>query len=599
MRLKAFFKKVSGCIPFSDCRNVVFGFFSQTPFFVLKTGKNPQWNKSQCCVNIEENCYCSLVTQNRRKDGWLMGIYLNPGNNKFKRAVNSDIYVDKTGLIKYTNSIVDTLQSCVCVSRPRRFGKSMAADMLTAYYSKGCDSRELFSGLEIAKDESFEEHLNKYDTIFLNMQEFLSATQSMEEMLRLLQKRLITDLKNRYSSYEIEDNLVFAMQDVYANTHHPFIILIDEWDCLFREYQQDKDAQKKYLDFLRFWLKDKDYIALAYMTGILPIKKYGSHSALNMFMEYSMTDPGELAEFFGFTEEEVKGLCEEYAMNFEEVKAWYDGYDLISHSRFGDKRYSIYSPKSVVEAMLRHKFGTYWNRTETYEALKIYIQMNMDGLKDSVIQMLAGEGVRINTGTFSNDMTTFATKDDVLTLLVHLGYLTYNSETEKVTIPNKEVSQEYLNAISTMDWHEVMRSVENSRKLVEALWNQDAKAVAAGIENVHDEISILQYHDENSLSCTIHLAFYFAREYYTIIRELPTGKGFADICMIPRKIHADKPAVIIELKWDKDAEGAIAQIKEKKYVKSLEDYKGNLLLAGINYDKKTKTHTCVIEKVEL
>ena len=223
----------------------------------------------------------------------------------------------------------------------------------------------------------------------------------------------------------------------------------------------------------------------------------------------------------------------------------------------------------------------------------------MDGLKDSVIQMLAGEGVRNNTGTFSNDMTTFATKDDVLTLLVHLGYLTYNSETEKVTIPNKEVSQEYLNAISTMDWHEVMRSVENSRKLVEALWNQDAKAVAAGIENVHDEISILQYHDENSLSCTIHLAFYFAREYYTIIRELPTGKGFADICMIPRKIHADKPAVIIELKWDKDAEGAIAQIKEKKYVKSLEDYKGNLLLAGINYDKKTKTHACVIEKVEL
>ena len=225
--------------------------------------------------------------------------------------------------------------------------------------------------------------------------------------------------------------------------------------------------------------------------------------------------------------------------------------------------------------------------------------MDMDGLKDSVVRMLAGEAVPIHIGTFSNDMTTFATKDDVLTLLVHLGYLTYNSETEKVTIPNKEVSQEYLNAISTMDWHEVMRSVENSRKLVEALWNQDAKAVAAGIENVHDEISILQYHDENSLSCTIHLAFYFAREYYTIIRELPTGKGFADICMIPRKIHADKPAVIIELKWDKDAEGAIAQIKEKKYVKSLEDYKGNLLLAGINYDKKTKTHTCVIEKVEL
>ena len=477
----------------------------------------------------------------------------------------------------------------------------MAANMLAAYYGKNNDSRGLFSGLKIAEDETFEKHLNKYNIIHINMIDFLSRADSMDDLIDYLQKRLLWDIRKEYSDVDCFDwnDLVDVLETIYNEKRQPFVIIIDEWDSIFRKYPDSIDEQKKYLDFLRFWLTDKDYIALAYMTGILPIKKYGSHSALNMFMEYSMTDPGELAEFFGFTEEEVKGLCEEYAMNFEEVKAWYDGYDLISHSRFGDKRYSIYSPKSVVEAMLRHKFGTYWNRTETYEALKIYIQMNMDGLKDSVIQMLAGEGVRINTGTFSNDMTTFVTKDDVLTLLVHLGYLTYNSETEKVTIPNKEVSQEYLNAISTMDWHEVMRPVENSRKLVEALWNQDAKAVAAGIENVHDEISILQYHDENSLSCTIHLAFYFAREYYTIIRELPTGKGFADICMIPRKIHADKPAVIIELKWDKDAEGAIAQIKEKKYVKSLEDYKGNLLLAGINYDKKTKTHTCVIEKVEL
>lgn len=303
--------------------------------------------------------------------------------------------------------------------------------------------------------------INKYDVIKINMQEFLSATQSVDEMLRLLQKRILTDLRNKYPEYVTEENLVFAMQDVFGKTKSPFIILIDEWDCLFREYEQNREAQKKYLDFLRFWLKDKEYIALAYMTGILPIKKYGSHSALNMFMEYSMTDPGNLAEFFGFTEEEVKGLCDEYDMSFEEIKAWYDGYGLVSHSRFGDKVYSIYNPKSVVEAMLRHKFGTYWNQTETYEALKVYIQMNMDGLKDAVVEMLAGEPVEINTGTFSNDMTTFATKDDVLTLLVHLGYLTYNSQTRSVMIPNKEVSQEYINAISTMDWHEVLRSVES------------------------------------------------------------------------------------------------------------------------------------------
>ena len=530
-----------------------------------------------------------------------MGSYLNPGSTAFQGSLRSQIYIDKSGLIEKMNAVLGTEQKYVCVSRPRRFGKSMAANMLAAYYDRDCNTKEFFDKLKISQSEEYLKHLNQYDVLKINMQDFLSGTHSMDEMLERFNKYLRFDLLDKYTDvrFRDENDLVQVMKDVYANTHHPFIILIDEWDCLFREYEQDKEAQKKYLDFLRFWLKDKDYIALAYMTGILPIKKYGSHSALNMFMEYSMTDPGNLAEFFGFTEEEVKKLCEEYAMNFEEAKAWYNGYGLISHSHLGDRKYSIYSPKSVVEAMLRHKFGTYWNRTETYEALKVYIQMNMDGLKDAVVQMLAGEGVRINTGTFSNDMTTFATKDDVLTLLVHLGYLTYNSETEKVTIPNKEVSQEYINAISTMDWHEVMRSVENSRKLLEALWDQDAKAVAAGIENVHDEISILQYHNENSLSCTIHLAFYFAREYYNIVRELPAGKGFADVCFIPRKIHADKPAVVMELKWNRDAEGAIAQIKERNYVKALEDYKGELLLCGINYDKKTKTHTCVIEKVEL
>lgn len=363
----------------------------------------------------------------------------------------------------------------------------------------------------------------------------------------------------------------------------------------FREYQQDQTSQKKYLDFLRAWLKDKDYIAMAYMTGILPVKKYGSHSALNMFMEYSMTDPGNLAEYFGFTEREVSVLCEKYEMSFDDVKTWYDGYKFIVHRQSGDEYFSMYSPKSVVEAMLRHKFGTYWNQTETYEALKTYIQMDMDGLQNAIVRMLAGESIKVNVGTFSNDMTTFATKDDVLTLLVHLGYLNYDGTKEMVSIPNKEVPQEYVNVISTMNWHGVADSVESSRKLLEALWEGDADAVAAGIEKAHDEISILQYNDENSLSCTINLAFYFAREYYTIVRELPTGKGFADVCMIPRKRYVDKPAIVIELKWDKSAVGALDQIKEKQYGNALKDYQGNLLLVGINYNKTTKKHECVIE----
>lgn len=514
-------------------------------------------------------------------------------------SLNSEIFVDKSELLDVTNRYVNTQQRFMCVSRPRRFGKSMAADMLAAYYDCGDDTEELFEGLSISQCKSYRKHLNQYDVLKINMQEFLSRSDDVEGMLTLMQRRILSDLKQKYPEYVREEDLVFAMQDVYSHTKRSFVILIDEWDCLFREYQQDQKAQKKYLDFLRAWLKDQDNVAFAYMTGILPIKKYGSHSALNMFTEYSMTEPGELAAYFGFTENEVKNLCMEYGMDFEEAKAWYDGYGLITHKQDRDICYSMYSPKSVVEAMLRHKFGTYWNQTETYEALKVYIQMNMDGLKDAIVGMLAGESIRINTGTFSNDMTTFATRDDILTLLVHLGYLTYDGILESVSIPNKEVSKEYVNAISTMDWKEVITSVEESRRLLESLWNMDGEAVAEGIDRAHREISILQYNDENSLSCTINLAFYFAREYYTIIRECPSGKGFADICFIPRKLHADKPAVVIELKWNKSAKGAIDQIKEKQYIDALKDYEGNLLLAGINYDRESKKHTCMIEKMNI
>lgn len=526
-----------------------------------------------------------------------MGSYLNPGSERFRTSLRSEIYVDKTMLISQVNRRIRTEQKFLCVSRPRRFGKSMAADMLSAYYNCGEDTSALFENLKIASAESYREHLNQYHVIKINMQMFLSGTDSVDEMLKALQMRVLKDLKRAYPDFADGDSLIWAMMDIYSETNRPFVILIDEWDCLFREYSHNTDAQRKYLDFLRAWLKDQDYVALAYMTGILPIKKYGTHSALNMFTEYSMTDPRELAEYFGFTEDEVKALCEEYGMDFDEARAWYDGYELVTYSKDGNTCHSMYNPKSVVESMLSHKYGTYWNRTETYEALKVYIQMNMDGLKDAVVRMLAGDSVEINTGTFANDMTTFSGRDDVLTLLVHLGYLIYDSEKSTVSIPNKEVSQEYVNAIRTMDCSEVARSVESSRKLLQSLWDMDTDAVAKGIDQAHDEISILQYNDKNSLSCTITLAFYFSKEYYTVIRELPTGKGFADICLIPRPLHRDKPAAVIELKRDKDAQGAIDQIRQKNYVKALEDYRGNLLLVGINYDKEKK-HSCVIEKLE-
>ena len=522
-----------------------------------------------------------------------MGNYLNPDNSKFQRAVNSDIYVDKTGLIKYTNRVINTMQAYVCVSRPRRFGKSMAADTLTAYYSRGCDSRELFAGLEIAEDKNFTRYLNKYDTIFLNVQEFLSRSSNVQELLTRIKQRVIRELARLYPDVELFDpeDLAETMQDIYAESKCPFILIIDEWDCIFREFKNDKEAQEKYLDFLRDLIKDKSYIHLAYMTGILPIKKYGTHSALNMFDEFSMIDPGPMAEYVGFTEEEVASLCEKYKMDGEEVKCWYDGYSF-------DKVPAVYSPRSVVSCMRFGKIGNYWNQTETFEALKIYIDMNFDGLREDVLSMMAGESVPVNTGSFINDMATFRTEDDVLTLLIHLGYLAYDYENKTVRIPNNEIRGEYVNSVAVSEWGEVSTALKNSADTLNAIWQKRPLQVAEGIRQAHFETAHIQYNDENALSYTISLALYAARNFYTVHRELAGGKGFADLVFVPRKKFQEKPALIVELKWDKSVRGAIEQIRQKEYFESLKEYQGNMLLVGINYNIRTKDHECVIEELK-
>lgn len=523
-----------------------------------------------------------------------MGIYLNPGSELFQESLTSQIYIDKSELIAYTNQVLGTRQKYICVSRPRRFGKSMAAEMLASYYSRGKDAGELFQNLNIVANNTFGEHLNQYNVIFLNIQEFFSRAHDMMQMKKLLAKYVLRDLMKAYPEIDYIDREDFSsvLQDIFQETGIPFVFIIDEWDCVFRENQKDETNQKQYLDFLRNLLKDKVYVKLAYMTGILPIKKYGSHSALNMFDEFSMTDPGPLAEYFGFTEEEVRTLCMQYDMSFEEMRRWYDGY------QFYEKQH-IYSPRSVVTAMLRHEFGNYWTKTETYEALKVYIEMNYDGLRDTVIELLAGARKHINTEKFTNDMTTFQSKDDVLTLLVHLGYLAYDVKEESVFIPNSEVSKEFVNAIEGAGWQEVADAVSQSNNLLKATWHMDETKVPEGMKKAHMETSILTYNDENALAYTMSLAYYSARIYYNVIRELPTGKGFADLVFIPRKNYSDKPAMIIELKWDKTAEGAIEQIKKQEYCEALREYRGNLLLLGINYDKKEKIHECKIEKVSL
>ena len=519
-----------------------------------------------------------------------MGIYLNPENVDFQEVLNSKIYVDKSELIQYTNSVLRTTQKYICVSRPRRFGKSMAANMLTAYYSRGCDSRRLFQGLKIAMHPDFEKHLNQYNVIHLNMRDYLTESENMKQLIQFVEDDLLDELQQEFSDLRMprRKTLVKVLEQAFAQYKIPFVFIIDEWDCIFRVHKSDAASQKDYLDFLRNLLKDKSYIALAYMTGILPIKKYGEHSAINVFYEYSMTDASPIEEFTGFTEQEVRQLCEQYNMPFSETKKWYDGYCVDG--------VSIYNPKSVVEAMLRGKFSNYWTQTETYEALKIYIQSNEFGVQDVILKLLAGEKEKIDTTTFSNDMVTFATKDDVLTLLVHLGYLTYNAETKEIWIPNDEVMEQFISTVKVMGWGSVVTALETSEKLLQATLSGDEQTVAELIEQAHQaNASILKYNDENALSCVISLAYYSAQKNYTLHREMPAGKGFADIVFEPNR-NCNLPAMIVELKWGHSAEEAIEQIKKKDYLDCLQNYHGEILLVGVNYDKE-KRHTCKIERV--
>lgn len=522
-----------------------------------------------------------------------MGIYLNPDQNGFWESTHSEIYVDKTGLIAHTNKYINTEQKCICVSRPRRFGKTMTLEMLAAYYSCGCDSRDLFRGLKIEGEESFQKHLNQYDVIYISMQQFLIEAAS-GKVTEYLEQEVTEELHEEYGDILKGRTLglAAALRKIYAKTKKKFIFLVDEWDCVIRERQQSEALQKQYLDFLRNLLKDQPYVALAYMTGILPVKKYGLHSALNMFMEYSMTDQKVLEEYTGFTENEVKELCVRFDMDFVETSSWYDGYMF-------EKFQHIYNPRSVVEAMLYHKFSNYWTSTEVYDALKVYIDMDFDGLRENIVQMLSGERIRVNTLSFKNDMCNFNVKDDVLTLLIHLGYLAYDASTEETFIPNKEIIREFENAMSVGGWSEVMRVLKESEKLLEDTLNGNAESVAKALDRAHTEVSsILTYNDENSLACGIGLAYYSARKDYKIIREFPSRKGFADIVFLPLP-HTHKPALVVEPKYDKTVETALQQIKDRQYPQALEGYSGEILLVGINYNKKSKDkqHSCVIEKV--
>ena len=523
-----------------------------------------------------------------------MGTYINLGNEAFEASRNSE-YIDKSGLIAIVNKSLFTRSRFSCVSRCRRFGKSMAAEMLCAYYDHSVDSRHLFADLEITQHPSFEQHLNKYPVIFLDMTSFVSRFHN-DSIVETIDKRLLSDVKKAYPDHQANDgdDLMDFLISVAEETGERFIFIIDEWDAICREFKPNTPAMDQYVNWLRRMFKDVSaarVFAGIYMTGILPIKKYKTESALNNFIEYSMVEPGDMGRFFGFTKDEVKALANKYNADFDELEKWYDGYQI------GDEL-SMFNPNSVIQAVIRRRCKSYWAATGAFDAVAHYIQMNFEGLKDAVIRMLAGERCLVDPTGFQNDMSVVRTRDDVLTVLIHLGYLSYDWDKEECYIPNREVAGEMVNAVKANNWQPIVDAIQQSRQLLKDTLDGDAEAVARGVDAAHDEhTSILSYNNENSLACVLAIAYYYARNDYVIHRELATGKGFADLVLIPRK-NVESPAIVLELKYNRDADSAIEQIKRKKYPAKIEQHVSDLLLVGINYDKETKTLECCIERYQ-
>ena len=519
-------------------------------------------------------------------------MYINVGNAGFRSSRNGE-YVDKSGLIRIVNDTLFTKRRFSCVTRSRRFGKSMAAEMLCAYYDQSCDSRALFEDLEIASDPNFEKHLNKYPVIFLDISDFITRFDG-ETIITEMDRRLREDVSAAYPDIPARegDDLMEYLARIVASTDQPFIFIIDEWDSICREFDPGTKAMDNYVNWLRRLFKGgltAQVFAGVYLTGILPVKKYNTQSALNNFVEYSMVEPRNMGQYFGFTKDEVRALAGKYGVDFNDLENWYDGYQI------GDEP-SMFNPNSVMMAVDIGRCRSFWAATGAFDAVTGYIRMNYEGLKDDIIGMLAGGRCKVDPTKFGNDMRDIHSKDDVLTVLIHLGYLSYNWRKDECYIPNREVAGEMVNAVEANHWQPVVSALAKSEKLLAATLAGDEEAVAKGVEAAHDEnTSILSYNDENSLSCVLSLAYYYARNDYVMHRELASGKGFADLVLIPRK-NVDSPAVVIELKVNQDADTALEQIRRKEYPAKVAEYAGQLLLVGINYDRSTKQHTCRIEK---
>ena len=510
--------------------------------------------------------------------------------NQFSKTVKEKYFVDKSELIEKMNELVGTASQYVCITRPRRFGKTLNAMMLASYYSKNADFKYLFDKLKVSKSDSYLEHLNKHNVIYMTFNQLPSANCTYEDFIGRYTSFLVKDLKEICPEIEVNEKMLLSdMFDyVYQKQGDSFIFILDEWDYIFNNSLFSESDRKAFLEFLRDLLKDKPYVELAYMTGVLPIAKYSSGSALNMFKEYNMLNDSKYDKYFGFTIAEVENLSKKQnKITFDELKSWYDGYKTFSGLE-------VFNPRSVVYALSDGICQSYWTNTGPMDEILYYINQDIDSVKDDIIRMTSGIPLEIKLKGYGAEQIELNNRNQVLSAMSIYGFLSYHDET--LTIPNKELRIKFDEALEDKSMGTISEIVLKSNEMLKATLKKDTKTMEKIIQEAHDiNTPIIKYNDENSLACIITLVYLSARSKYKIVREMPAGIGFADFIFYPN--DKNKPSFILELKKNSTPDEALKQIKEKRYATALKDYTGKKLAVGISYDEKLKKHSVKIEDI--
>lgn len=551
-----------------------------------------------------------------------MSTILNPSNdNTFAdivRARDNGVFVDKTQFIDEVIGRFNTTRKFLAVTRPRRFGKTITAHMLSAFFSKGCDSKEMFKGLKISESKNYQDHLNKYDVIYWDMNSvrdnFMAYIddsslhiEGIDDIVDYMQYVTLHELKKHEQFNEIinSDSLIGkkSLKQAIAVTKNKFVLIMDEWDLIYREYREDTALQKKFIDLLRSLFKSDDGQAcfhLAYLTGILPIKKYNSQSALNNFKEYNMLSPEPYEKYFGFTEDEITEIVKSpyCSLTHEDLKTWYEGYKL--------NKVDIYNPNSVASAVSDKKCKSYWSGTSSNKEVVRLINMNFDGIKNDILNLIAGAKIMFDYETFQNDMVSIENKDQLFSLLVCLGYLGCEEKGDGSTcrlayVPNREIRSALSSIVRKQSWYTSSSIIERSETLFGAIASMDSERTAKIVQEIHNSpnVSLLRYNSEEALVFCVIAGLMWRTEYdYESYRELQSGKGAIDLVYVPRWSD-DLPIMLIEFKRDASAEEALEQIKAKDYPSRYceSECTNDILMIGLSYNSKTKEHQCVIEKL--